>query len=62
MNTILISRTTKLLTKQLSARALTFAAAAAIFVVAGSSVSCATAHGFGRDVEKVGDEIQHAAH
>ena len=34
---------------------------ASLLLIAGALPSCSTAAGFGRDVEKVGDEIQEAA-
>jgi predicted small secreted protein len=36
-------------------------AAGALLLLAGASSSCSTAKGFGKDVEKTGDKIQHAA-
>jgi predicted small secreted protein len=37
------------------------AAGACLLIVAGSTTSCSTAKGFGKDVEKTGDHIQNAA-
>lgn len=34
---------------------------ASLFLIAGALPACSTAAGFGRDVEKVGDDIQDAA-
>ena len=43
---------------QLLQRLVTLLFAAALLVIAGASVGCNTAHGFGKDMEKAGEKIQ----
>lgn len=61
MNTLFISKTAAKCTKPLTLRKTALYLGAAILLVGGALPSCATSAGFGRDVEKVGDEIQEAA-
>lgn len=59
MNPILIAKT-NCHTKQSPVRLFTIATGA-LLLVAGTTTSCSTAKGFGKDVEKTGDKIQNAA-
>ncbi len=59
MNPIIIANT-NCQSKQSPVRQFAMAAAA-LLLLAGASASCSTAKGFGKDVEKTGDKIQHAA-
>ncbi len=61
MNPILISKTTNITSKKSPFSVCALCVGAAILLFAGASSSCATARGFGHDVEHVGDEIQEAA-
>ena len=61
MNTLFISKTAAKCTQPLNLRRIAFYGGAAILLIGGALPSCATSAGFGRDVEKVGNEIQEAA-
>jgi entericidin A len=60
MNPILIAKT-NCRTSKSPVRLLVIATGAALLIIAGVSSSCNTTRGFGQDVEKTGDKIQHAA-
>ncbi len=60
MNPILIAKT-NCQNSNSPVRIFVIAAGAALLFVAGATTSCSTAKGFGQDVEKTGDKIQHAA-
>ena len=60
MNPILITKA-NCRNSNSTVRVLALAAGAALLFVAGATTSCSTARGFGQDVEKTGDKIQHAA-
>lgn len=62
MTTLFISRTCSKRSKQLNFGKAAVYAFASLLLIAGALPSCSTAAGFGRDVEKVGDDIQDAAH
>lgn len=61
MNTLFISRTCAKASRQLNFGRAAIYGFASLLLIAGVLPSCSTAAGFGRDVEKVGDEIQEAA-
>ncbi len=61
MNTILLSKITTKIAKPFCFRKSALYVGAALLIAGGSLPSCSTASGFGRDVEKVGDNIQEAA-
>ena len=61
MNPILIPKTHCRNSKQLPFRLFVIVAGASALFVAGLTSSCATAKGFGQDVEKTGDKIQEVA-
>lgn len=60
MNPILIPKTHCKTTASPRVRIFALAAGTAMLLLAGVSSSCATAAGFGRDVEHTGEEIQEA--
>ena len=60
MNPILIPKT-NCRNSNSPVRFFMIAAGASLLLIAGFSSSCSTARGFGQDVEKTGDKIQHAA-
>lgn len=60
MNPILIAKAS-CQNSNSTVRVLALAAGAALIFAAGATTSCSTARGFGQDVEKTGDKIQHAA-
>jgi len=61
MNNLFISRTCTKAFQPSNFGKLALYGVASLFLLAGALPSCATSAGFGRDVEKVGDEIQEAA-
>lgn len=61
MNPIIISKTNCKSSKHSTTRFYLIAAGASLLLVAGATSSCGTARGFGQDVEKTGDHIEHAA-
>jgi len=61
MNTLFISRTCTKAFQPSNFGRFALYGVASLFLLAGALPSCATSAGFGRDVEKVGDEIQEAA-
>ena len=61
MNTLFISKICTRASKPSTSGSVLLYGLASLFLVAGAIPSCATTAGFGRDVEKVGDEIQDAA-
>jgi len=61
MNTLYISKTCVKKSQPSTFGKVSLYGLASLLLVAGSIPSCATSAGFGRDVEKVGDNIQEAA-
>lgn len=61
MNPILINKSAAKASANSPFRLLAIGACALMVVSGFLTTSCATAHGFGRDVERAGDEIQDAA-
>lgn len=61
MNTLFISKFCSNINQPKSLGRTALYGLASLFLIAGAIPSCSTTAGFGRDVEKVGDEIQEAA-
>ncbi len=61
MSTLFISTISNKLSQPTAFGKIALYGVASLFLVAGALPSCSTTQGFGRDVEKVGDEIQQAA-
>lgn len=61
MNPILIAKTNCKQSTQPTVRLFAIATGVFLLVASGFTTSCSTARGFGQDVEKTGDKIQHAA-